>query len=102
MIILLDSQYPVYIIYIDVISIALPNGVTTPETLLLKYDYIPTNGKNKQITNDLKLRPFQLMFDINLNDRLSFSLLRPQITCKWEIKNVNIDIYYVENLVPAN
>ena len=42
------------------------------------------------------------MFDINLNDRLSFNLLRPQITCKWEIKKFVIDIYYVENLVPAN
>ena len=56
------------------------------ETLLLKYDYIPTNGKNKQITNNLKLHPFKLMCDINLNDRLSFSLRKPQITCAWVIK----------------
>ena len=42
------------------------------------------------------------MFDIIANDRLSFSISRHKLTGTWEIKSFDIDIYYVENLVPAN
>ena len=42
------------------------------------------------------------MFGIIANDRLSFSISRPKLTGTWKIKRFDIDIYYVENLVPVN
>ena len=74
---------------------------TEREDLFLKYEYKTKNNISKKLSQDLSDQPFKIMFDIIINDRLSFNLLRPQMKDTWEIKSFDIDIYYVENLIPA-
>ena len=90
-----------YISY-DSINLHLTEEDTEREDLFLKYEYKTKNNISKEFTQDLSQQPFKIMFDIIANDRLSFSISRPKITGTWEIKSFDIDIYYVENLVPAN
>ena len=72
------------------------------EDLFLKYEYKTKNNISKELSQDLSNQPFKIMFDVFTNDRLSFSIHRPQMKGMWEIKGFVIDIYYVENLVPSN
>ena len=87
-----------YISY-DSINLHLTEEFTEQEDL--KYEYKTKNNISKEFTQDLSQQPFKIMFDI-VNDRLSFSISRPKLTGTWEIKSFDIDIYYVENLVPVN
>ena len=98
------SDPGLYIIYIsyDSINLHLTEEDTKREELLLKYEYKTKNNISKELSLDLSNQPFKIMFDIITNDRLSFSILRPQMKGMWEIKGFVIDIYYVENLVPSN
>ena len=81
-----------YIIYVNIDAISF---TSTNENLLLKHEYITTNGKNKQITQDLLQHPFKLLFDIIPNDLLSFNIIRPQIGKADGKKKILLWIYII-------
>ena len=97
-----DPELNIIYISYDSINLHLTEEDTKREELLLKYEYKTKNNISKELSLDLSNQPFKIMFDIITNDRLSFSILRPQMKGMWEIKGFVIDIYYVENLVPSN